>query len=84
MEWEGGGKFKKEWTYVYLWPIHVDIWQKPTQYCKAITLQLNFIKIKKNHWQHCKGQNLWSGRGHQVLHILINPWFIKGLSEFDM
>ena len=21
---------------VYLWLIHVDVWQKPTQYCKAI------------------------------------------------
>ena len=25
---------------VYLWLIHVDVWQKPTQYCKAIILQL--------------------------------------------
>ena len=24
---------------VYLWLIHVDVWQKPTQYCKAIILQ---------------------------------------------
>ena len=23
----GGGKFKKERTYVHLWLIHVDIWQ---------------------------------------------------------
>ena len=30
-----------------LWLIHVDIWHKPTQYCKAIILQLktnNFLK----------------------------------------
>ena len=27
-------------TYVYLWLTHVDVWQKPTQYCKAIILQL--------------------------------------------
>ena len=20
-------------TNVYLWPIHVDVWQKPSQYC---------------------------------------------------
>ena len=35
-------------TYVYLWLIHVDVWQKPKQYCKAITLQLkrNELKIK--------------------------------------
>ena len=35
-----GGRFKKEWTYVYLWLIHADVWQKATQYCKAIILQL--------------------------------------------
>ena len=38
------GKFSRERTYVYLWLIHADIWQKPTQYCKAIILQL---KMKK-------------------------------------
>ena len=27
-----------------LWLMHVDVWQKPTQYCKAIILQLK----KKN------------------------------------
>ena len=38
--WEVGGRFKGDWTYVYLWLIHVDVWQKPTQYCKTIILQL--------------------------------------------
>ena len=27
-------------AYVYLWPIHTDEWQKLSQYCKAIILQL--------------------------------------------
>ena len=27
-------------TRVYLWQIHVDVWQKPIQYCKVINLQL--------------------------------------------
>jgi len=35
-----GGRFKREGTYVYLWLIHADIQQKPTQCCKAIILQL--------------------------------------------
>ena len=35
-----GRRFKREGTYVYLWLIHVDIWQKPTQYYKVIILQL--------------------------------------------
>ena len=42
----GGGMEVQEGTYVYLWLIHVDVWQKPTQYCKAIILQLNPIKNK--------------------------------------
>ena len=49
MESEMGGRFKREGTYIYLWLIHVDVWQKPTQFCKAFILQLknNFLKIKK-------------------------------------
>ena len=38
--WELGERFNREGIYVYLWLIHVDIWQKPTTYCKAIILQL--------------------------------------------
>ena len=39
-----GGRFKKEGTYVSLWLIHVDVWQKPKQYCKAIILHLKIDK----------------------------------------
>ena len=35
---EVGGRFKREGTHVYLWLIHVEIWQEPIQYCKAIIL----------------------------------------------
>ena len=45
--WEGGGKFKREGTYGYLCLIHAAIWQKPTQYCKAI-IQLKINDLKKN------------------------------------
>ena len=31
---EGGGR---EGTYAFLWPIQVNVWQKPSQYCKDIT-----------------------------------------------
>ena len=47
---EVGGRFKEEGTYVYLWLIYADVWQKPIQYCKAIILQLkinNFLKGSK-------------------------------------
>ena len=44
----GGRKAQWESTYVYLWLIHVNVWPKPKQYCKAITLQLKMIsKIYK-------------------------------------
>jgi len=43
-----GGRFKRERTYVYLRLIHVEVWQKPTQFCKAIMLQLKKLKLKKN------------------------------------
>ena len=47
--WDGvGGRFKREGTYVYLQLIHVDVWQKPIQYCTIILqLKINFkSKIK--------------------------------------
>ena len=44
LEW---GAIAFSTTYVYLWLIHVDVWQKPTQYCKAIILQLK-INFKKD------------------------------------
>ena len=31
--WQVGGRFKREMTFIYLWLIHVDVWQKPIQYC---------------------------------------------------
>ena len=40
-------RFKMEELCVYLWLIHVDVWQKLTQYCKAIIFQLK-NKIKKS------------------------------------
>ena len=46
---EVGGSFKSEGTYVNLWMIHVDAWQKATQFCKATFFQLknNLKNIKK-------------------------------------
>ena len=42
-----GGRFKRKETYVYLWLIRVDVWEKPIQYYKAIILQLKISKLKK-------------------------------------
>ena len=46
-EWEVEASFKREGTYVYWWLIHVDVWQKQTQYCKAIILPLKINKLIK-------------------------------------
>ena len=35
---ETGVGFTRGQTYVYLWLIHVEVWQKPTQYCEASVL----------------------------------------------
>ena len=50
--WEGGSGWG---THVNPWPIHVNVWQKPLQYCKVISLQLIKINGKK---KKKKGQGL--------------------------
>ena len=41
------GRFKSEGTYVYLWLIHADVWQKPTQHCKTLIFHLKINTLKK-------------------------------------
>ena len=37
----GGGGGGSEWgIHVHPWLIHVNVWQKPLQYCKVFSLQL--------------------------------------------
>ena len=50
----GGGR---EETYVRLRLIHVDVWQKPTQYCRAIILQLKVNKIRKEKKEYVLARN---------------------------
>ena len=46
---EGGGRGESGWeTHVNPWLIHVNVWKKPLQYCKVISLQLIKINGKKN------------------------------------
>ena len=44
MGWGGrlGGGFQMGGTHVQLWLIQVNVWKIPPQYCKVISLQLNF------------------------------------------
>lgn len=57
------GRFKRERTPVHLRPIHVDIWQKPTQYGKAMMPQSK-IKFKKNHSLY--GWEKWGQKTRRV------------------
>ena len=41
MGWEVGERFKREGAYVHPQLIHVFVWHKPAQYCKAIIHKLN-------------------------------------------
>ena len=43
---EMGERFKREGIYVYLWLIHVVVWQKTAKFCKACILQLK-KKLKR-------------------------------------
>ena len=43
--WEGGSGWG---THVNPWLIHVNVWQKPLQYCKVISLQLLKTNEKNN------------------------------------
>ena len=56
MGWGGRWKEGSGWgTHVNPWLIHVNVWHKPLQYCKVISLQL--IKIKTvliNQWHSAK------------------------------
>ena len=44
--WEGGLGWG---IHVHPWLIHVNVWQKPVQYCKVISLQLNKLIKKKDY-----------------------------------
>ena len=46
-----GGSFQKEGIYVYLWLIHVSVWQKPSQYC-------NYPLIKNKKLKNREGKKM--------------------------
>ena len=59
--WEGGSGWG---THVNPWLIHVNVWQKPLQYCKVISLQLIKINVEKKKKEkkssHRQNENRWS------------------------
>ena len=55
----GGRRFKKEETYVNLWLIYVDVWQKPTNSVKQSSLNWKINKLKKKHTFPASFENSW-------------------------
>ena len=52
--WRGRWEVRSGWgIHVYPWLIHVNVWQKPLQYCKVISLQLIIKKKKKKKESAC-------------------------------
>ena len=78
--WQGGSGWG---THVNPWLIHVNVWQKPLQYCKVISLQLIKIKVSsklESPWllKHPRKQEYTSWTECNVLEILCaKPWSIK-------
>ena len=84
---EMGGRLRREGTYVYLWLIHVDVWQKPTQYCIVIILQFKKKRIfmipscRGNYWKHFKIYFLIVCRN---IFIFLKSMFVTSMLFFNL
>ena len=59
MAWGGRCEEGSGWgTHVDPWLIHVNVWQKPLQYCKVISLQLIKINEKEKRKKKKKAETL--------------------------
>ena len=64
--WEGVSGWG---THVLPWLIHVNVWQKPSQYCKVTSLQLK--KKKKDLGKRARSEVLRSNLG-EFLNVICN------------
>ena len=71
--WEGGSGWG---ILVNPWLIHVNVWQKPIQYCKVISLQLIKINEKKELFQRWKYRKD-TKKGIKQLKKLGTQWELK-------
>ena len=67
-KWEGGSRWG---THVNPWLIHVNVWQKPLQYCKVISLQLIKINEKQTNKQNSCPLSQWC---HPTISFLVIPF----------
>ena len=71
--WEGGSGWG---THVNPWLVHVNVWQKPLQYCKVISLQLIKTigkKEIKGYHKTTEKKEYWGGLPFPSLSNLPNP-----------
>ena len=71
--WEGGSGWG---THVNPWLIHVNVWQKPLQYYKVISLQLTKINEKK--------EKKWISIQNKVLFCTLHSDFFFKLMEIPV
>ena len=76
--WEGGSG---RGTHVNPWLIHVNVWQKPVQYCKVISLQL--IKINRKKRKECRGHRCHPWQGWRTL-LSGQPFVLLILKGFSL
>ena len=78
MGWEGRWKGGSgSGTHVNPWLIHVNIWQKPLQYCKVISLQLIKIhgKKSKNKFYSCSHHLQWFWSPSKIKSLTVSTVF---------
>ena len=68
------------WTYIYLWLIHIDVWQKTTRFYKAIILQL---KNKQQQQNDAPPHFLPSGKHTASPPCLFPGYELRVLSSLD-
>jgi len=67
----------REGMYVYLWLIHVKVWQKTIKFCKAIILQLKKMKktpqlmLTSYEWRNMKYIHYHKSVQFQINNLLI-------------
>ena len=59
--------------------IHVDVWQKPPQYCKVISLQLKFFKKYK---KKKKGKDISSPTKVHIVKAMVFPVVMYGCESW--
>ena len=80
--WYGGGRWEggSGWgIQVNPWLIHVNVWQKPLQYCKLISLQLIKVngKKKKTKKKRKKSRRGSSSEFDSLSAIVMDPQFLS-------